>query len=249
MAITIKSAGELELMRTAGRIVGECLLELGRRVKPGVTTGELDKFAYDFFVKRDCRPAFKGYHGYPATICSSINEQVVHGIPGTRVLDEGDIIGIDVGAFYEEYCGDSARTFPVGKVSAETQRLLDVTRQALDLGIAQCVPGNRLGDIGHAVETWVVSQGFSVVRDFVGHGIGRAMHEDPQVPNYGKPHQGPRLAVGMCLALEPMVNAGRDEVRVLSDGWTVVTKDGSFSAHFEDTVAIAAEGPMNLTRV
>jgi methionyl aminopeptidase len=249
MAITLKSASELDLMRTAGRIVGECLLELGGRVKPGVTTGELDAFAYEFFVKRGCKPAFKGYHGYPATICSSINEQVVHGIPGSKVLKEGDIVGIDVGAFYEGYCGDSARTFPVGKVQAETQRLLDVTRKALDFGIAQCVQGNRLGDIGHAVETWVVSQGFSVVRDFVGHGIGREMHEDPQVPNYGKPQQGPRLAVGMCLALEPMVNAGREDVRVLSDGWTVVTKDGSFSAHFEDTVAIGAEGPMNFTRV
>jgi methionyl aminopeptidase len=249
MAIQIKSAAELELMRTAGRVVGECLLELGRRVKPGVTTEELDRFAFDFFVKRGCKPAFKGYHGYPATICSSINEQVVHGIPGSRVLEEGDIVGIDVGAFCEGFCGDSARTFPVGKVGAETQRLLDVTRRALDEGIAQCVAGKHLGDIGHAVETFVVAQGFTVVRDFVGHGIGRAMHEDPQVPNYGKPNQGPRLAAGMCLALEPMVNAGRDAVRVLSDGWTVVTKDGLYSAHFEDTVAITDDGPLNLTRL
>jgi methionyl aminopeptidase len=249
MAIQIKSASELELMRTAGRIVGECLLELGRRVKPGVTTGELDRFAEDFFVKRGCRPAFKGYHGYPATICASINEQVVHGIPGPRVLEEGDIIGIDVGAFYEGYCGDSARTFPVGKVQAETQRLLDVTSRALDLALAQAVAGHRLSDIGHAVEAYVLAQGFSVVKDFVGHGIGRAMHEDPQIPNYGKPHQGPRLEVGMCLAIEPMVNAGREAVRVLPDGWTVLTKDGSFSAHFEDTVAITPEGPANLTRV
>lgn len=249
MAIQIKSASELELMRTAGRIVGECLLELGRRVKPGVTTGELDKFAFDFFTQRGCRPAFKGYHGYPATICASINEQVVHGIPGPRVLEEGDIVGVDVGAYYEGYCGDSARTFPVGKVKAETQRLLDVTREALDAGIAQCVPGKHLGDFGHAVESYVTARGFSVVKDFVGHGIGTAMHEDPQIPNYGKSGTGPRLVVGMCLALEPMVNAGKDSVKVLSDGWTVVTRDGKNSAHFEDTVALTADGLVNLTRL
>jgi methionyl aminopeptidase len=249
MAITIKSTSELELMRKAGHIVGECLVELGKRVKPGVTTGELDKFAYEFFKKRDCKPAFLGYHGFPATICASVNEQVVHGFPGSRVLVEGEILSVDVGAYYEGYCGDSARTFPVGKVKAEAQRLLDVTRQSLDLGIAQCIPGNRLGDIGHAVEAYAVSQGFSVVKDYVGHGIGRAMHEDPQVPNYGKPHHGTRLVVGMCLAIEPMINAGREDVSVLSDGWTVVTKDGSNSAHFEDTIAITADGPKNLTRL
>jgi len=249
MPITVKTAPELELMRTAGRIVGECLAELGRRVKPGVTTGELDRFAYEYFTSRDCVPAFKGYHGYPATICSSVNEQVVHGIPGPRVLVEGDVVGIDIGAYWKGYCGDSARTFPVGKVSAEAKRLLEATWRALDVGIAQCVPGQRVGDIGHAVENWVVTQGFTVVRDYVGHGIGRAMHEDPRVPNYGKPRQGPKLVEGMCLALEPMVNQGQAEVRVLPDGWTVVTRDGSISAHFEDSVAVTPEGPVNLTRV
>ncbi len=249
MTITVKSASELELMRGAGRVVGECLLELGRKVKPGVRTKELDRFAFEYFEKRGCVPAFKGYHGYPATICASVNEQVVHGIPGDRTLVEGDIVGIDVGAFKQGYCGDSARTFPVGKVSAETQRLLDGTWRALDAGIAQCVPGNRVGHIGNAVETYVRSLGFSVVKDYVGHGIGQSMHEDPQIPNYGKPNTGPKLVAGMCLALEPMVNAGAQDVVVLSDGWTVVTKDGSFSAHFEDTVALTQDGPVNLTRV
>ena len=247
--ITIKSESELQLMRISSKIVGQVLIELGRRVKPGVTTLELDKFAYEFFKKNDCIPAFLGYHGYPATICTSVNEQVVHGIPDKRSLQEGDIVGIDVGAFYKGYCGDSARTYAVGRVSPEVQKLLQVTFEGLNKGIEQCRVGNRISDIGHAVQEYVESMGFSVVKDYVGHGIGQAMHEEPQVPNYGPPHQGPRMVEGMCLALEPMVNLGIDEVKVLEDGWTVVTKDGKFSAHFEDTIAIMADGPENLTRL
>jgi methionyl aminopeptidase len=247
--ISIKSEPELMLMRTSGRIVGEALAELGERVKPGVTTQELDRFAFGFFKERGCVPAFLGYHGYPATICTSVNDQVVHGIPGKRVLEEGDIVGIDIGAYYKGYCGDSARTFPVGAVDSRVRRLLQVTFEALDRGIQQCRVGNRISDIGHEIEKYVEEQGYSVVKDYVGHGIGQAMHEDPQVPNYGNPHQGPRIVEGMCLALEPMVNMGVEEVRVLEDGWTVVTKDGKFSAHFEDTIAVLAEGPENLTRI
>lgn len=247
--ITIKSESELKLMRTSGKVVGQALLELANRVKPGVTTTELDKFAFDFFKKNDCKPAFLGYHGYPATICASVNNEVVHGIPGRRVLEEGDIVGIDIGAFYKGYCGDSARTFPVGRVSSEVKKLLEVTFEALNRGIEQCRVGNRVSDIGHAVQEYAESFGFTVVKDYVGHGIGQAMHEEPQVPNYGKPHQGPRIVEGMCLALEPMINMGSEEVVVLEDGWTVVTKDGKFSAHFEDTIAILADGPENLTRI
>jgi methionyl aminopeptidase len=214
-----------------------------------VTTQELDKFAYDFFKKNDCVPAFLGYHGYPSTICTSVNSEVVHGMPGKRVLEEGDVVGIDIGAFYKGYCGDSARTFAVGKVSFDIKKLLEVTFESLDKGIEQCRVGNRISDIGHAVQKHAEIHGYSVVRDYVGHGIGQAMHEEPQVPNYGKPNQGPRIVEGMCLALEPMLNMGGADVRVLDDGWTVVTKDGKFSAHFEDTVAILADGPENLTRI
>lgn len=247
--ITVKSESELKLMRVSGRVVGQALLELQKLIRPGITTLELDKFAYSFFKKKDCVPAFLGYHGYPGTICSSINEQVVHGIPSKRTLKEGDIVGIDIGAFYKGYCGDSARTFPVGKVSNEVNKLLEVTFRALDVGIEQCQVGNRISDIGHAIQKYVEMNGFSVVKDYVGHGIGSAMHEEPQVPNYGSSHQGPQILEGMCLALEPMVNMGMDDVVVLEDGWTVVTKDGKFSAHFEDTIAIGAKGPENLTRV
>jgi methionyl aminopeptidase len=247
--ITVKSESELKVMRNSGQMVGQVFLELQKLVKPGVTTQELDKFAYNFLKKNDCVPAFLGYQGYPATICTSVNEQVVHGIPGKRILKEGDIVGIDIGAFYKGYCGDSARTFPVGKVVPEVKKLLEVTFKALDEGIKQCLVGNSVSDIGYAVQKYVESYGFSVVRDYVGHGIGQAMHEEPQIPNYGQPHQGPRIVEGMCLALEPMVNMGVDEVKVLDDGWTVVTKDGKFSAHFEDTIAVRADGPENLTRV
>ena len=236
-------------MRISGKIVGQALVEIRARIKPGVTTQDIDKFANEFFKKNDCVPAFLGYHGYPATICASINDEVVHGIPGKRVLEEGDIVGVDIGAYYKGYCGDSARTFSVGKVDKTIEKLLEVTFESLNKGIDQCRIGNRVSDIGNAVQKYVESNGFYVVRDYVGHGIGQAMHEDPQVPNYGRPHQGPRIVEGMCLALEPMVNMGTEEVKVLQDGWTVVTKDGKFSAHFEDTIAILANGPENLTRV
>jgi methionyl aminopeptidase len=247
--ITIKSADEIGRMRQASRIVGETLLELGRRVKPGVTTGELDRVAHDVLVRRGCVPAFLGYHGYPATICASVNEEVVHGIPGNRVLEEGEIVGIDLGAFYEGYCGDSARTFPVGRVSEAATKLLAVTWEGLNRAIAACRPGSHIGDIGHAVQSYVEGQGCSIVKDYVGHGIGSEMHEEPQVPNYGVPGGGPRLEAGMTLALEPMVNLGADAVKVLGNGWTVVTKDGKWSAHFEDTVVITPGGCENLSRV
>ncbi len=247
--ITVKSDSELKLMRISGRVVAQALEELGKRVKPGVTTESLDKFAFEFFKKEGCVPAFLGYHGYPATLCISVNDEVVHGIPGKRVLQDGDVVGVDVGAFYHGYCGDSARTFPVGNVSPEAKRLLEVTWQALQVGIDQCQLNHRISDIGHAVQSYVESNGYSVVKDYVGHGIGRALHEEPQVPNYGSPGKGPRIVVGMCLALEPMVNMGASEVKVLGDGWTVVTKDGKFSAHFEDTIAILPDGPEILTRV
>ncbi len=236
-------------MRVSGKVVGQALVELQKRIKPGVTTLELDKFANEFFKKNDCEPAFLGYHGYPSTICTSVNAEVVHGMPGKRVLNEGDIVGVDIGAFYKGYCGDSARTFAVGKVSAEVKKLLEVTFESLNKGIDKCRPGNRISDIGHAIQEYVEGFGYSVVKDYVGHGIGQAMHEEPQVPNYGKTGQGPRIIEGMCLALEPMVNIGADEVKVLEDGWTVVTKDGKFSAHFEDTIAILSSGPENLTRI
>ena len=247
--ITIKTESELKLMQISGRVVGEALFEIGQKVRPGVTTLELDRFAAEYLKKNNCVSAFLGYHGYPATICTSVNEQVVHGIPGKRVLQEGEIVGIDLGAYYKGYCGDTARTFAVGKVSPEIAKLLEVTRKALDIGINQVKVGNRISDIGHAIQSFVETEGFSVVKDYVGHGIGQAMHEEPQIPNYGPPHQGARIVEGMCLALEPMVNLGVDEVKVLEDSWTVVTKDGKFSAHFEDTIAVLAEGPQNLTRV
>ncbi len=247
--ITIKSESELKFMRISGRVVGEALQKLQELIKPGITTFELNKYAYDFIIKNSCTPAFLGYHGYPATICTSINEQVVHGVPGSRVLVEGDIVGIDIGAFYKGYCGDSARTFAVGRVTPEVKLLLGITFSALDKGIEKCREGNRISDIGFTIQNFVEKNGFSIVKDYVGHGIGQAMHEEPQVPNYGVPHQGPPIVVGMCLALEPMVNMGSEEVQILDDGWTVVTKDGKFSAHFEDTISVGVNGTENLTRI
>ena len=245
--IVIKSSQEHQLMRQAGRIVAIVLKELEAKIKPGITTKELDVIAETTILKLGGIPAFKGYGGFPASICTSVNEEVVHGIPGNRVLQEGDIISIDAGAFYEGYCGDAARTFAVGEISPVAQKLLKVTKEALDMGIAMAKPGNRLTDIGHAIQTHVELNGFSVVRQFVGHGIGRKMHEEPQVPNFGPPGRGPRLKAGMALAIEPMVNTGHFPVRVLSDNWTVVTEDGSLSAHFEDTVFITEDGYEVLT--
>jgi len=246
--IVCRSAAELERMREAGRLVGEVLTELTARVKPGVTTAELDELAEARIRKAGATPAFKGYHGYPATICASINEEVIHGIPsGRRVLNEGDVISIDVGASLDGYFGDSAVTLAVGKVSEEAATLLRVTEESLFKAIDRVRPGGRISDIGHAVQAHVEAYGFSVVREFVGHGIGQRMHEEPQVPNYGEPGRGPRLTEGMVLAIEPMVNAGKPAVKVLGDGWTAVTRDRSLSAHFEHTVAVTANGPWILT--
>ena len=246
--IVCRSAVELERMREAGRLVGEVLTELRAKVAPGVSTAELDELAEKRIKQAGATPAFKGYHGYPATICASINDEVIHGIPsGRRVLAEGDIISIDVGASLEGYFGDSAVTLPVGQVSEQAAALLRVTEESLYLAIERVRPGSRVSDIGHAVQKHVEAFGFSVVREFVGHGIGVRMHEEPQVPNYGEPGHGPRLAEGMVLAIEPMVNAGKPAVKVLADGWTAVTRDTSLSAHFEHTVAVTAGAPWILT--
>ena len=246
--IVCRSASELERMREAGRLVGEVLTELIAHVAPGVTTADLDELAEKRIARAGAVPAFKGYHGYPATICASINEEVIHGIPsGRRVLNEGDVVSIDVGASLNGYYGDSAITLPVGQVSEEAATLLRVTEESLYKAIDCVRPGARISDIGHAVQHHVEAYGFSVVREFVGHGIGQRMHEEPQVPNYGEPGRGPRLAEGMVLAIEPMVNAGKPAVKVLADGWTAVTRDGSLAAHFEHTVAVTAAGPLILT--
>ncbi len=246
--IVCRSAAELERMRAAGRLVAEVLTALAARVAPGVTTADLDAVAETLIADAGATPAFKGYHGYPATICSSINEEVIHGIPsGQRRLQEGDIVSLDVGASLNGYYGDSAVTVAVGRVAEEAARLLRVTDEALYKAIETVRPGSRVSDIGHAVQRHVEAHGFSVVREFVGHGIGQRMHEEPQVPNYGDAGRGPRLAEGMVLAIEPMVNAGKPAVKVLSDGWTAVTRDKSLSAHFEHTVAVTAEGAWILT--
>jgi len=246
--IVCRSAAELEKMRAAGRLVGEVLTELTARVAPGVTTAALDEVAEELIRRAGAIPAFKGYHGYPATICASINEEVIHGIPsGRRILNEGDVISIDVGASLDGYYGDSAVTLPVGAVSEQAATLLRVTEESLYKAIERVRVGGRISDLGHAVQHHVEAYGFSVVREFVGHGIGQRMHEEPQVPNYGEPGRGPRLTEGMVLAIEPMVNAGKPAVKVLADGWTAVTRDGSLSAHFEHTVAVTADGPWILT--
>ncbi len=245
--ITIKNNEEFAKMRRAGRIVAEVFELMQELVKPGVTTAELDRAAEKLIRKRGAIPLFKGYGGFPATLCLSVNEQVIHGIPGARVLEEGDIVSVDVGAQIQGFCGDAARTFPVGKISPEVQQLLDVTQECLAAGIAQAVSGRRLGDIGHAVQEIAESHGYGVVRDYVGHGIGREMHESPDVPNYGTPGRGLRITNGMALAIEPMINMGTYEVHRLADGWTVVTNDGKPSAHFENTVAITPDGPQIMT--
>lgn len=237
-------------MRRAGSVVAQILLEISDLVKPGATTADLDLFAQTRTKELGAKPAFKGYHGFPATLCVSVNEEVVHGIPSKkRILKDGDIVGIDFGVILDGWFGDSARTFPVGKVSHEAEKLLEITEKSLYLGIEQARPGNHLFDIGHAVQNFVESHGYSVVREFVGHGIGKSLHEDPQVPNFGIRGKGMLLKPGMVLAIEPMINAGKPEVRVLSDGWTAVTVDKALSAHFEHTVAITEKGPEILTRV
>jgi len=245
--IQIKTAGEIERMRQAGQAVAQTLAGMTERVRPGVTTRELDRFAGEALRARGMRAAFKGYRGYPANICASLNEVVVHGIPSDRALEEGDVLSLDLGAEFEGYYGDAAVTLPVGRVSASAERLLRVTEEALRRGIEQARPGNRLHDISWAIQSCAEEAGYGVVRDYVGHGIGRAMHEDPQVPNFGRPGSGPRLQPGMVLAIEPMVNAGGAAVELLEDGWTVVTADRRLSAHFEHTVAIREQGPEILT--
>ena len=236
--IHIRSPREIEQLRKANAIVAGVFQRLRGEVAPGVTTRELDQMAEECIRSRGGIPAFKGYRGFPGTLCISVNEEVVHGIPGQRKLKEGDIVSIDVGVNLNGYFGDAAITIPVGEVDEEARRLLEVTGKALVIGIEEAKAGNRLFDISFAIQQWVESNGFSVVRDFVGHGIGKNLHEEPQIPNFGSPHQGPRLEKGMVLALEPMVNEGTYEVRVLSDAWTVVTADGKRSAHFEHTIAI-----------
>ncbi|MGI5840320.1 MAG: type I methionyl aminopeptidase [bacterium] len=245
--IILKSEQEISCMRAAGRLVAATLAELRQAVQPGMTTGELDEIAESKIRAAGAEPTFKGYYGFPASICASVDSEVVHGIPGQRVLQAGEIISIDIGAKVDGFNGDAAITVPVGEVSAAAARLIAVTENALKLGIEQARPGNRLTDISHAVQAWIEASGFSVVRDYVGHGIGRDMHEDPQIPNYGPPGRGPLLEPGMVLAIEPMVNAGGYRVKTLANNWTVVTEDGSLSAHFEHTVAVTAAGPEILT--
>lgn len=247
--IIIKNDIEIDYMRRAGRLVGETLAKLEEVIKPGITTAEIDKIAEEFILKHNAKPSFKGYHGFPASICASVNEEVVHGIPANRVLQEGDIISIDCGAILDGYQGDAARTIPVGKISKEAEKLIEVTKESFFKGIEYAKVGNKLTDISAAIQTYVESFNFSVVRDFVGHGIGKDLHEDPEVPNFGRPGRGPKLRHGMVLAIEPMVNIGRYHVNVLSNGWTVVTEDGSLSAHYENTVAILNNGPELLTLI
>lgn len=247
--IILKSKAEIGKMAKAGRIVAEVLLKMKEVIAPGITTNDLDRIAEELIRSRGGIPTFIGYHGFPKSLCTSVNEEIVHGIPGNRVLKEGDIVGVDCGVTFEGFVGDSAVTLPVGKISEKAQCLLDATRESLNRAIDQVVEGNRIGDIGFAVQSYTEAKGYSVVKDYVGHGIGKNMHEDPQVPNFGKPKTGPRIQVGMVLAIEPMINIGSCDAKVLSDGWTVVTKDGSLSAHFEHTVACTEDGPRVLTRI
>lgn len=247
MGVILKSQEELKKIRESCQLVAELLLELTQLINPGITTAQLDAFAQQWLKKKKAKPAFKGYRGYPACICTSVNEQVVHGIPSNRKLKKGDIIGIDVGVIVNNYYGDAAVTAVVGQISPEAEKLLQTTKESLYKGIEQAYPGNRLGDISYAIQSHVEKNSFSVVRAFVGHGIGRKLHEDPQVPNFGEPGKGERLRAGMVLALEPMVNMGGPEVEILEDNWTAVTQDRSLSAHFEHTVAITENGPEILT--
>lgn len=247
--IIIKSRSEIEKMRVACQVVAGALEGLRDKVKPGVTTAELDRYAEEFIRKQGALPAFKGYLGYPSSLCASVNEVVVHGIPSNRVLKEGEIIGLDLGAVVGGFYGDAAITLPVGEVSRELKRLMEVTEACLERAIERAIPGNRVSDISNAVQTHAESAGYSVVREFVGHGIGRKLHEDPQVPNFGPVGQGPRLKAGMTLAIEPMINMGVSHTVVLEDGWTAVTLDRKPSAHFEHTVAVTDNGPEILTRL
>lgn len=247
--ITCKSPAELERMRIAGRVVAETHRLLSEAVRPGITTKELDRLAEEYIRSQGAFPSFKGYNGFPASICASVNNELVHGFPGERVLVSGDIISIDIGAEYKGYHGDSAWTYAVGEISPEARKLLEVTEQSLYAGLAEVKPDARLFTVSHAIQTCAESQGFSIVREYVGHGIGSKLHEEPQIPNFGPEGRGPRLKQGMALAIEPMVNAGERYVRTLADHWTVVTVDGSLCAHFEHTVAVTADGYEILTKV
>ncbi|MGE7891428.1 type I methionyl aminopeptidase [Bacillus cereus] len=245
--IICKTPREIEIMREAGRIVALTHQELKQHIIPGITTKELDQIAEKTIQKYGATPSFKGYNGFPGSICASVNEELVHGIPGKRKLKEGDIISIDIGAKYNGYHGDSAWTYPVGNISESVQKLLDVTEKSLYLGLEQVKPGERLSNISHAVQTHAEENGLSIVREYVGHGIGQDLHEDPQIPHYGPPNRGPRLKPGMVICVEPMVNQGRRYVKTLSDDWTVVTVDGKWCAHFEHTIALTEAGYEILT--
>lgn len=247
--IILKNDNEIDLMRKAGRLLGEVLLLLEENIKPGITTAELDKIAEEFITKHGAKPSFKGLYGFPSSLCISVNEVVVHGFPGKYRLKEGDIISVDGGVFLNGYHSDAARTFAVGEISEQARKLIDVTKESFFKGIEKAHVGNRLTDISHDIQQYVESNGFSVVRDYVGHGIGKDVHEDPEVPNFGRPGRGPKLTEGMVLAIEPMVNIGDYHVKTLSDDWTVVTVDGSLSAHYENTVAILPNGPEILTLI
>ena len=248
--IVLRTAKEIEIMRKACVISAEALQIAGEAVKPGVTTYEIDKIAYDYIKKQGAEPNFLNLYGFPATACISINDEVIHGIPSkTRVLREGDIVSIDLGAKVDGYTGDNAATFACGKISEEAKRLCDTTRESLYKGIEQAVAGNRIGDIAYAVQSYCEERGFSVVREYTGHGVGTSLHEDPSVPNYGTPGRGQRLLPGMTIAIEPMINQGKKAIKCLPDGWTVKTLDGKLSAHFEHTVAVTKNGPLILTKL
>ncbi|MBO5043060.1 MAG: type I methionyl aminopeptidase [Clostridia bacterium] len=248
--IQLKNGDQIRIMKEAGRITGEALLVARDHVRPGISTYELDRLVREHIEKSGAKPSFLGYGGFPASACISINDEVIHGIPSKkRFLQEGDIVKIDVGAFYKGFHGDSARTIPVGKVSDEALKLIQVTRDSFFAGVAMLQSGNRIGDIGHAIDSLVVANGFSTVKRYIGHGVGQALHESPDVPNYGTPGRGTRLCAGMTLAIEPMVNVGGEAVRELSDGWTVKTADGSLSAHYENSVALTQDGVINLTGI
>lgn len=245
--IIIKNTTEIEYMRRAGKVVSDTLAKLEEVIEPGITTAEIDRIAEEIILKQGAKPSFKGYFGFPASICTSVNNEVVHGIPSDRVLKNGDIISVDCGAILNGYHGDAARTIGVGEISESAAKLIKVTEQSFFQGISKAVIGNRLTDISYEIQKYVEGFGFSIVRDYVGHGIGSHMHEDPEIPNYGRPGRGPKLVKGMTFAIEPMVNLGSFHVRTLSDGWTVVTQDGSLSAHYENTIVITENGSEILT--
>ncbi|MCR4944868.1 MAG: type I methionyl aminopeptidase [Clostridium sp.] len=247
--IKYKKHHEIDLMRKAGRIVAETLLLVEENIRPGITTAELDRIAEEFIIKCGAKPSFKGLYGFPAALCISVNEEVVHGIPGEYILKDGDIVSVDCGACFNGFHGDAARTFPVGNVSIDAEKLIEVTKESFFEGIKFAQIGNRLTDISHEIQRYVEASGFSIVRDYVGHGIGRSVHEDPEVPNFGRSGKGPKLTEGMVLAIEPMVNVGDFKVKTLRNNWTVVTRDGKLSAHYENTVAILPDGPEILTLI